>query len=117
MTIGNYSGLFSFAPPAAASKKRKRSISGTPRTPAKGGCPLQSRSTIVNLTPMGCTLAVALRAGNIPPLAGTLSLPYTMRDKQLLSTIRKILSNSIETVFSYDPENQQTERRTTGSTG
>src|SRR2546423_4465264 len=39
------------SPPAAASKKRKRSISGTPRTPAKGGCPLQSCSKIVKLTP------------------------------------------------------------------
>src|SRR6266571_7017674 len=44
---------FSLWPPAAANKKRKRSIAGTPRTPAKGGCPLQSRSKIVKLTPKG----------------------------------------------------------------
>jgi hypothetical protein len=41
--------------PTAASKRGKRGFSGTPRTPAKGGCPLQSHLKIVKLTPKGDT--------------------------------------------------------------
>ncbi len=57
---------FLLSPPAAASKKRKRGFSGAPthcppdsvpRTPAKGGCPLQSRRNCVQLTPKGVLLS------------------------------------------------------------
>jgi hypothetical protein len=47
---GNSSGI-PFLPPAAASKKRKRSFSGAPRTPAKGWPPFAILLKILQLTP------------------------------------------------------------------
>jgi hypothetical protein len=62
---------FPRSPPAAASKKRKKGFSGTPRTPAKGGCPLQSRLTIVKLTPKRLPVDIDDDASNLTEEVGS----------------------------------------------